>query len=247
MSTRCGIDTGGTFTDLVGLDEATGELTAAKWPSSPRNPVEAIVGVVRESGLSADAISSLILGTTVAANAFLQRKGARVIYVTTKGFRDVLFIQRINRRYHYSVEWTKPKPLVERSDCLEIDERINHKGEILVPLVEEKLKALVSEIEQRIGGGLRQNTARQDQDVAIAICLLFSYLNPEHELSVKSYIEKHLPGVPVSLSHEVAPIWREYERGSTAVADAFVKPIFRRYVSGIRESLKSLDVTCPWG
>ena len=246
MSTRCGIDTGGTFTDLVGLDEATGELTAAKWPSSPRNPVDAIVGVIRESGLSADAISSLILGTTIATNAFLQRKGARVIYVTTKGFRDVLFIQRINRRYHYSVEWTKPKPLAERADCLEIDERINHKGDVLVPLAEEELAKLVGEIKQRVNGGQGQDVADQGQDVAIAICLLFSYLNPEHELSVKSYIEKHLPGVPVSLSHEVAPIWREYERGSTAVADAFIKPIFRRYVSGIRQSLESLNVSCPW-
>jgi N-methylhydantoinase A len=256
MSIRCGIDTGGTFTDLVGLDETTGELTAAKWPSSPRNPVEAIVGVVRESGLSADAISSLILGTTVATNALLQRKGARVIYVTTKGFRDILFIQRINRRYHYSVEWTKPKPLVDRSDCLEVDERINHKGEILVPLAEEKPRALVAAIKERIsdqrgygqqGNGEQDNdNAQQDNDVAIAICLLFSYLNPEHERALKHYLEENLPGVPVSLSHEVAPIWREYERGSTAVADAFIKPILRRYIAGIRQGLESLNITCPW-
>ena len=259
MSIRCGIDTGGTFTDLVGLDEATGELTAAKWPSSPRSPVDAIVGVVRESGLSADAISSLILGTTVATNALLQRKGARVIYVTTKGFRDILFIQRINRRYHYSVEWTKPKPLADRSDCLEVDERINHKGEILVPLDEGKLQALVTEIKERISGqhvnapqgnapqgNAPQGNAQQDQDVAIAICLLFSYLNPEHELALKRYLEEHLPEVPVSLSHEVAPIWREYERGSTAVADAFIKPILRRYIAGIRQGLESLNITCPW-
>ena len=111
---RCGIDTGGTFTDLVALNEATGDLVVAKWPSSPRNPTDALVGVIGESQISPEAFLSLILGTTVATNALLQRSGARVLFVTTKGFRDIPFIQRINRRYHYSLEWTKPKPLVER-------------------------------------------------------------------------------------------------------------------------------------
>ena len=123
MSARCGIDTGGTFTDLVALDEASGELVVSKWPSSPSDPVEAIVGVVKESGLPLESIYFLILGTTVATNALLQRKGAHVIYVTTEGFEDVLYIQRMNRRYLYSLEWTKPTPFVERRNCLGVRER----------------------------------------------------------------------------------------------------------------------------
>jgi len=236
---RCGIDTGGTFTDLVALDEASGDLVVAKWPSSPRDPVEALVGVIGESQIPPEAFSSLILGTTVATNALLQRSGARVLFVTTKGFRDVPFIQRINRRYHYSLEWTKPKPLVERVDCLEIDERVNHKGQVLVELTDRELQGLAERIEGRLNGG-------PGGDTVIAVCLLFSHLNPLHERRVQGHLEKRFPDLPVSLSYRVAPIWREYERGSTVLADAYVKPTLQRYVNGVRKSLASLGIACPW-
>ena len=239
MSVRCGIDTGGTFTDLVGLDDSSGELVVAKWPSSPANPVESIVGVAKESGLASEDLSFLVLGTTVAINALLQRSGAHVIYVTTEGFEDVLHIQRINRRYHYSLEWVKPVPLVERRNCLGVRERINAKGEVLVPLVSQHLEELGQRIEERLA-------EYEGQDVAISACLLFSYLNPQHEIDLKNYLASRFPLVPVSISHEVAPIWREYERGSTVVADAYVKPILKRYVGAIRQSLDSLGVRCPW-
>ena len=239
MGVRCGIDTGGTFTDLVGLDDSSGELVVAKWPSSPANPVESIVGVARESGLASEDLSFLVLGTTVAINALLQRSGAHVIYVTTEGFEDVLHIQRINRRYHYSLEWVKPDPLVERCNCLGVRERINAKGEVLLPLVSEQVEELGQRIELRLA-------EYEGQDVAISVCLLFSYLNPQHEVDLKNYLESRFPLVPVSVSHEVAPIWREYERGSTVVADAYVKPILKRYVGAIRQSLDRLGVRCPW-
>jgi len=239
MGVRCGIDTGGTFTDLVGLDEATGELVVAKWPSSPKNPVKAIVGVVKESGLPPEAMSFLILGTTVATNALIQRTGARVIYLTTQGFEDILYIQRMNRRYHYSLEWTKPVPFVERRNCLGLQERVNAKGEVLVPLVSDHLDELAQKIEKRLDW-------YRGEDVAIAVCLLFSYLNPEHELRLEEYLKSRFPAIPVSVSHQVAPIWREYERGSTVVADAYIKPILQHYVSGVRQSMDSLDLQCPW-
>ncbi len=236
---RCGIDTGGTFTDLVGLDETTGDLIIAKFPSSRNVPVRSIVGVIKESGIETRNISSLVLGTTLGLNALLQRNGATLIYVTTKGFEDVLFIQRMNRRYHYSYEWVKPTPLVERRNCLGVEERTDARGKVLVPLGAKEMKRLAGMIAER----LRQY---RGQEVAIAICLLFSYLNPQHEISLKKYLESRFPDVPLSVSHEVAPIWREYERGSTTVADAYVKPILRRYVTSVRESLRSLGPQRPW-
>ena len=253
IQVRCGIDTGGTFTDLVALDEATGDLVVAKWPSSPRSPTDALVGVIAESQISPEAFSSLILGTTVATNALLQRSGARVLFVTTKGFRDIPFIQRINRRYHYSLEWTKPKPLVERVDCLEIDERVNHKGEVLTALTDEELQGLAQRIAARLNGIVGSDAGSGSgtgpdagRDTVVAVCLLFSHLNPEHERRVKEYLTERFSNVPVSLSYQVAPIWREYERGSTVLADAYVKPMLQRYVSGVRKSLESLGISCPW-
>lgn len=236
---RCGIDTGGTFTDFVAVDEASGELVASKWPSSHDNPVEAIVNVVKESGLPPESIYFLILGTTVATNALIQRRGAYVVYVTTEGFEDVLYIQRMNRRYHYSYEWTKPLPFVEMRNCVGVRERIDANGQAVVPLERESMEQLAREVEARLEG-------HRVEDSAIAVCLLFSYLNPDHELRLKEFLQSRFPGVAVSISHEVAPIWREYERGSTVVADAFVKPLLQRYVNSVRESLDSLGLSCPW-
>ncbi len=236
---RCGIDTGGTFTDFVGLHDDSGELVASKWPSSPGRPLEGIVGAVNQSGLPPESIGFLILGTTVATNALIQREGAHVVYVTTEGFEDVLYIQRMNRKYHYSYEWTKPLPFVERRDCLGVRERVDAKGKIAVPLT----AAAMDELGRAIAGRLR---GHRPEDSALAVSLLFSYLNPGHEARLREFLESRFPGVAVSVSHEIAPIWREYERGSTVVADAFVKPLLRRYVGSVRESLASLGLRCPW-
>ena len=146
---QCGIDTGGTFTDFIGVDEASGDLMVGKFPSSSKDPIQSICGVIKDSGLQVDRASSLVLGTTLGLNALLQRKGARVIFVTTAGFEDVLFIQRMNRRHHYSFEWKKPEPLVERCDCLGVDERIDSRGRVLVPLASEEMERLGDEIAER--------------------------------------------------------------------------------------------------
>ena len=236
---RCGIDTGGTFTDLGGVDDATGDLIIGKFPSSPKDSIKSLVGVIRESGLKIEHASSIVLGTTLGINALLQRKGARVIFVTTAGFEDVLFIQRMNRRHHYSFEWEKPEPLVKRYDCLGIHERIDARGRVQVPLGPGEMQRLAGNIEERL-------QESPGQDVSIAVCLLFSYLNAEHELSLKKYLESKFPTIPLSLSHEVAPIWREYERGSTTVVDAFIKPILIRHVASVRDSLRQLGPPRPW-
>src|ERR1700728_3845753 len=146
---KCGIDTGGTFTDLIGLDDATGDLVVGKFPSSSKDAIKSLVGVIRESGLKIESVSSMVLGTTLGINALLQRKGARVIFVTTAGFEDVLFIQRMNRRHHYSFEWEKPEPLVKRYDCLGIHERIDSRGRVQVPLSSGEMQRLAGQIEER--------------------------------------------------------------------------------------------------
>ncbi|MGH9511391.1 MAG: hydantoinase/oxoprolinase family protein [Terriglobales bacterium] len=236
---RCGIDTGGTFTDLIAVNEATGNLIISKFPSSQKDPVKSIVRVIQESGLDLERTASVVLGTTLGLNALLQRGGARVIFVTTAGFEDVLFIQRMNRRYHYSFDWVKPKPLVEHRDCLGVRERIDAHGKVLVPLNSPEMHRLANEIEVALAH-------RPAQDTSIAVCLLFSYLNPEHELGLRKYLESRFPKIPISLSHEVAPIWREYERGCTTVVDAFIKPILARYIAGVRACLNQLGSQVPW-
>src|SRR5438105_1839983 len=131
MGIRIGIDTGGTFTDLIGLDAATGRLVFGKTPSTPADPVQAIVNALETSGTGLPEIEFLVVGTTVATNALLQRRGAEVVFLTTAGFEDVPYIQRMNRRYHYSLQWTKPQPLVKRRDTIGIRERLDFQGRIV--------------------------------------------------------------------------------------------------------------------
>ena len=239
MAVRLGIDTGGTFTDLIGIDDATGALVVAKTPSTPAHPVEAIMNAIANSGAEAKDLEGISIGTTVATNALLQRKGARVIYVTTKGFTDVPHIQRMNRKHHFSLSWTKPEPLVERRNCLGLAERIDYHGDVLTPLTDEALEDLARRIEARLA-------EYPGEDVAIAVCLLFSYVNSDHELRVREFLRQRFPEIPVSLSHEVAPIWREYERGSTAIADSYVKPIMQRYIEEAFDAFGKGGVTAPW-
>lgn len=239
MGVRLGIDTGGTFTDLIGIDEATGKLVVAKTPSTPARPVDAIMNAISLSEAGAESLEGISIGTTVATNALLQRTGATVIYVTTEGFTDVPHIQRMNRKHHFSLTWTKPQPLVERRNCLGLAERVDFHGHVLTPLTDEALDDLAERIAVRLADYAAADTA-------IAVCLLFSYVNPAHELRVREYLHKRFPDVPVSLSHEVAPIWREYERGSTAIADSYVKPIMQRYIEEAFVAFNDGGVAAPW-
>jgi N-methylhydantoinase A len=239
MAVRLGIDTGGTFTDLIGIDDATGELIVAKTPSTPSHPVDAIMNAITRSETGNASLEAISIGTTVATNALLQRSGATVIYVTTAGFEDVPYIQRMNRKHHFSLKWTKPRPLVERRNCLGVAERLDFHGRTLIPLTDTALEDLADRIAARLAD-------YPHGDAAIAVCLLFSYVNPAHELRLREFLDARFPDVPVSLSHQVAPIWREYERGSTVIADGYVKPIMQRYIEEAFAAFAQAGLDVPW-
>jgi N-methylhydantoinase A len=229
MSYRLGIDIGGTFTDFVAYDEATRTLTAWKNLSTPQDPIRGIMTGLEAFGRTAE-IASIRLGTTVATNALLEGKGARVAYVTTEGFRDIPFIGRGNRRHHYDLGWIKPKPFVKRRDAFEVEERVGPKGEIITPLNEAQVEALADRF------------AREGEIQAIAVVLMHSYLTPDHERRIKAIFGARLPGVPVSISYEVLPKWKEHFRSSTTICDAFIKPVVNRQLGSMRRELEANGV-----
>jgi len=232
MGIRVGIDTGGTFTDLVAVDHE-GRSFLGKVPSNPEDPVGTVAAALAEAGIDTGEVEQVVVGTTIGINGVLTRRGARVLYLTTRGFEDIPYIQRINRKHHYDFHWRKPMPLVRRRDCLGVVERMDEEGGVLNAVDLEALDATLDGVE--LDGG-----------TAVAVCLLFSYLNPEHELRVREAIHARNPGLPVSLSHEVAPIWREYERGTTVTVDAFTKPLFDDYVKGVSQALDDAGVRGTW-
>jgi N-methylhydantoinase A len=219
--TRLGIDTGGTFTDFVLVDESTGETRTAKVPSTPDDPSRAIAAGIAELG--GDGVTQLIVGTTIATNSLIQRSGPRVLYVTNSGFEDVPFIGRLDKERLYDLNWEKPKPLVRRRDCVGVAGRVDHRGEVLEELHGKALDKLRDELSAR----------RDGDELVAAVCLLFSYLDGAHERAVLATVREALPGVAVSASHEVSPVWREYERASTTIADAYVKPAIEGYVDSV--------------
>ena len=241
MGVRIGIDTGGTFTDLVVMDEATGQVDVVKLPSTPDEPSRAILAALEQAGVDPALATYLVLGTTVAVNALLQRRGARVLYITTEGFEDVPFLQRVDRKFHYDLDWERPLPLVARRDCLGVRERIDYRGQTVTSLSDQGLEHLVDAVRTRLGD-IDVETA----DVAIALNFLFSYVRPDHEASVRAALTKAFPGIPISASHEVAPIWREYERASTTIADAAVKPLLSRFISSLDDGLRERGFARSW-
>jgi N-methylhydantoinase A len=225
-----GIDVGGTFTDFVAYDSETKQIQVWKHMSVPRDPAEGIVSGLARFEHRAD-IRNIRLGTTVATNAILERKGARVAFLTTKGFRDVPFIQRGHRKYHYDLNWIKPKPLVKRRHCFEIDERLDSHGEIVAAPDEAQLRELARQI------------AADPEIEALAVVFLFSYINPVHEMLVKRIFAEEAPGLPVSISYDVLPKWKEYERASTTIADAYIKPIVAGQLGEMRRKFAASGIT----
>ena len=231
---QVGIDTGGTFTDVVAFDQQDGRLWTFKTPSVPSQPGQALTNGIAGADIDPNEIQSLVHGTTVATNALIERKGARVGFLTTAGHEDIPYIQRINRKTLYDLQWQKPRPLLmSRRDSLGVPERIASDGSVLRPVDREAVRAHC-----RTLAGLEVE--------AVAICLLFSYVNPAHEIEVRTIVEQELPGLPVSVSHDVAPIWREYERSSTTIADAYLKPLMRRYIGSLTDDLHESGMTAPW-
>src|ERR1041384_4312663 len=223
---RIGIDTGGTFTDFV---VARGSrLTSFKEPSTPYNPAEAILsGVARILGSIEQASFEIVHGTTVATNALLERKGARTALITTRGFEDVIEIGRQARPDLYNLMVTRPAPLVPRDLRFGVSERVGPDGSIVHALDHDSLAAIVKQV-----AGVKP------QIETAAVCLLFSFANPAHEQIVARELEPL--GLPVSLSHKILPEYREYERTSTVVINAYLVPLMSRYLSALAEGLKSV-------
>lgn len=222
---RVGIDVGGTFTDLVAVDRE-GKIHLAKRPSTPAAPSEALHAVLADIGQIGQRLDVAILGTTVATNAVIERKGARVCFLTTEGFEHVPFIQRINKEELYNLDWVKPKPLIRRRDSLGIRERVNSRGQADRPLDLAQLATVIDELRTR---------RRRGECDAVAVSLIFSYLNPEHELAIEEQLTAALPDLLVSRSSAVCPMWREFERGSTTIADAYIRPSVQTYVRDVIE------------
>jgi N-methylhydantoinase A len=227
--TRLGVDVGGTFTDLVALSE--GNLTTAKVPSTPRDQSEGVMNAVAASGVEAGALSALAHGMTVATNALLERRGARTALVTTEGFRDVLEIARQNRPSLYDLTRDRPPPLVTRELRFTVRERMGPEGEV-EPLDEAGLEEVVQAI-------------READVESVAVCLLFAFMHPDHERRVGERLREGLPDVHVSLSSEVLPEFREYERFSTTAADAYLAPKLAAYLNNLRGKVEETGMPSP--
>jgi N-methylhydantoinase A len=222
-----GVDVGGTFTDLAALVD--GRVVTAKVPSTPRDQSEGVMAVIEAAAL--ETVEAFAHGMTVATNALLERRGARTALVTTEGFRDVLEIGRQNRPHLYDLARRRPPALVPRELRFCVRERMGPDGE-LEPLDEESLAAAVD--------------ALREADVeAVAVCLLFGFLHPEHERRVGEAVREALSDVHVSLSCDVLPEMREYERMSTTVADAYLAPTLGRYLRALEEQATQGGLPAP--
>jgi N-methylhydantoinase A len=229
---RIGVDIGGTFTDIVLLGN-DGTIHTKKISSSVGDYAAAIVEGLREvfveTGLAGRSIEEIRHGTTVASNAILEMKGAKVGLITTKGFRDVLEIRTLRMPRLYDIAWEKPPPLVERYLRRVVDERIDAKGNVERAL---DLQDVEREVDVLLNEGVE----------AIAVCLLNSFANPAHELAVKQIVERKAPGLPLSVSFEVLPEIKEYERTSTTVINAYVMPIVATYLRALRKGLDAAGI-----
>jgi len=225
---RVATDIGGTFTDLVYLDEHN-RMGIAKCDTTPPNYELGVIDVINMAEIEGGFVDTFIHGTTVIINALTERKGAKTGLITTKGFRDVLEIARGNRPDLFNVRYQKPIPFVPRYLRMEVGERMNYKGEVLHSLAEEEVKAIVEELKSQ---GVQ----------AIAVAFLHAYANPAHEKLAVKIIKREWPEVEVTASHEVTNEWREYERVSTAVLNAYVKPIAASYIDRLDNHLSSIQV-----
>ena len=229
---RVSADIGGTFTDIVVDDTENNSIKTIKVLSTPENPANAVFNGLN-SNLEIENIDFIVHGTTVGLNAFLERKGSRVLLIMTKGVSDTYTIARGDRKELYNVRYTKPGTLVPRKDVYEVEERTMWDGSIKTKLNEDDLSNIAEIINK--------------EDIkAVSICFLHSYVNPQHEIQSRNYLSKLIKeDVVISLSHEIAREWREYERASTAVMNSYIGPVTNNYLKSLQKQLEGSNYKKP--
>ena len=233
MSARFGVDIGGTFTDLVVIDERTGAIRVGKVLTTAKDPAhgveQGVQSLLEEAGVDPARVHAVAHGTTLATNALIERKGARTALLTTQGFRDALEIRREGRYDMYDLQIDPPAPLVPRHLRFEVPERLLPDGSVLRPLDEAAARRVISQL---VDAGVE----------ALAICLLHAYLNPAHERRLAELVRQAAPHLAVSCSSDVVPEIREYERTSTTTANVYVVPLMARYLEDLERRLAGLGV-----
>lgn len=230
---RLAMDIGGTFTDFIVMDEKTGRITLEKTPTTPHDLWQGIQTGIGLAGLDLNNASMISHGTTVGLNSFLERKGATTGLITTRGFRDVYEIGRHNRLNQYDLYYTKPEPLVPREHRIEVTERLDYEGNVLEPLSRDDV---IKAAEHFRAHGIS----------TIAVVLLHSYANPVHEIAVADILAEVYPEATVSLSHQLAREWREYERTSTTVINAYISRRVGDYLDRVESKLTELGYKHPF-
>jgi N-methylhydantoinase A len=223
MSAQAAIDVGGTFTDIT-IRSTDGALSFAKVPTTQSALHKGIFAGLEQAATDVGRLERLVHGSTIVINTIIERKGAPTALITTKGFADVLEIGRGNRPDMYNFRYQKPAPFVRRDLCWEVDERVDSSGRVVTPLDRSSLDPLV---EALVASGVE----------AVAVCTLHSYANPQHEEFIANRIRSALPRVTVSASHEISGLWREYERASTTVLNAFARPAVDAYLTDLDSGL----------
>lgn len=227
---RVAIDIGGTFTDFVLADRSAGHAFTGKSLTTSANQAEGVMTGLRELVPNPHDIDFIVHGTTAGLNAFLERKGTRVLLITTAGLRDSYSIARGDRKELFALQYRKPHRLVPRRDVVEVRERLRWDGSIFEPLHEEDIEPIVARI-------------KEQQIKAVAVCFVHAYVNPTHELAARRILKEALPDLSITLSHEVAREWREYERASSAVLNAYIAPIVERYLGSLESQISQFGVS----
>ena len=232
---RIGADVGGTFTDVVLID-ATGKVWTYKLPSTPPNFEQAVLAgighLLKTCGAAGQSVGEVAHGTTVATNAVLEHRGAKTALITTRGFRDVLELRRIRAPQIYDLFFDKPPALIERYLRFELNERITAQGQILQAVDIVELEKIAQQLEK-------------EQVESIAVCFIHAYAYAQHEHQVGQFLRQRLPHMQISLSSEVLPERREYERTATTAVNAYVRPVMQNYLAAMRQGLNVLQIDAP--
>jgi N-methylhydantoinase A len=235
---RVTVDTGGTFSDFVFFNEDTGEISITKLPSTPREPFQAVLNGVKEllnRGVAAEDVSFFCHGTTVGTNALLEEKGAKTGLLVTEGFRGIYEVMEQTRGYGpatYDLFFEKPRLLAPPFYTGEIPERVDFRGNVLKPIDVEAARQAIRRLKQK---GVQ----------SVAVCFLFSFLNPDHELKIKELFAEEFPDARLSLSYEVLPQIREFYRMSTTIINAYIQPVMANYLGSLENRMRDMGIATP--